>query len=332
MASLNYKHLEYFWAVAREGSVTRAAEALHVTQPAISTQIRKLEQRLGERLFRKSGRSLVLTEMGEVVFRYADEIFTLGHELAETVRGQPSDRPLRLTVGVVDAVPKLMAYQLVAPALRMKTPVRLTVRESHPEQLFADLAVHALDLVLSDAPLPSTVNVKAYNHPLGDCGVSVLAVPKLARRYRGGFPASLDGAPFLLPTENTTLRRSLDRWFQAADVHPVTVAEIEDSAVLKVFGQEGAGLFAVPSAVEAQVRAQYGVERVGRIDEIRERFYAISAERRLKHPAVIAITEAARLQMFAETEGEGGIDGGGGAAGPAGEGEQGIEEGPGQTA
>ena len=302
MPSVNYKHLEYFWTVAREGSVTRAAEVLFVTQPAVSAQIQKLERRFGEKLFRKSGRNLVLTEMGQVVFRYADEIFSLGQEMVETVRGRPSDRPLRLSVGVVDALPKLVAYQLVAPALRMKTPVRLVVRENPPDQLYAELAVHALDLVLSDAPLPPTVNVKAYNHPLGECGVSVLGTARLAERYREGFPGSLDGAPLLLPTDDTALRRSLDRWFGEVGVRPATVAEIEDSAVLKVFGQEGAGLFVVPSVVEAQVRRQYGVERVGRVETIRERFYAISVERRIKHPAVLAITEAARLQMFAEMQ------------------------------
>jgi LysR family transcriptional regulator, transcriptional activator of nhaA len=298
MRNLNYKYLEYFWAVAKEGSVTRAAESLFVTQPAISTQIRKLERQLGEKLLRKSGRNLVLTEMGQLVFRYADEIFSLGRELAETVRGQPSDRPLRLAVGVVDSFPKLMTYQLVAPALRMKTPVRLVVREGHPEQLYADLAVHALDLVLSDAPIPATVNIKAFNHLLGGCGVSVMAAARLAQRYRKGFPLSLDDAPFLLPTDNTSLGRSLDRWFAEIGIRPQTVAEIQDSAVLKVFGQEGAGLFVIPSVVEEQVHRQYHVEVVGRVEAVRERFYALSVERRLRHPAVVAITEAARSQVF----------------------------------
>jgi len=300
---LNYRHLEYFWAVAKEGSVTRAAESLFVSQPAISAQIRKLEAQLGEKLFEKSGRTLVLTSMGEVVFRYADEIFALGRELTETVRGQPSKRPLRLAVGVAQALPKLAAYQLVAPAMRMDQPVRLVFREDRPDRLFAELALHTLDLVLSDAPLPETVKVRAYNHPLGDCGVSVVATPELAHRHRKGFPRSLDDAPWLLPTDNTTLRRSLDRWFEELGIRPATVAEVEDSAVLKVFGQEGAGLFAIPSVVESRVRSQYGVEIVGRIDTIRERFYGISVERRIKHPAVAAIREAARLQMFAESAG-----------------------------
>ena len=298
MKRLNYKHLEYFWAVAKEGSVTRAARFLNVSQPAVSAQIRSLERDLGEKLFRKSGRTLVLTDMGQLVFEYADEIFSLGRELTETVRGQPTERPLRLTVGIVQALPKLVAYHLVAPALRLDRPVRLVVREDRPEQLFAELALHTVDLVLSDAPLPGPLSVRAYNHSLGDCGVSVLASAPLAESYREGFPQSLDGSPFLLPTSNTTLRRAMDRWFEANDVRPITVAEVEDSAVIKVFGQEGAGLFAIPSVVEEQVCRQYRVELVGRIEDIRERFFAISAERRIVHPGVAAITEAARSQLF----------------------------------
>lgn len=298
MTRINYKHLEYFWAVAREGSVTRAAETLFVSQPAISAQVRKLERQLNEKLFEKSGRGLVLTPMGEMVFRYADEIFSLGRELAETVRGQPSERPLRLSVGVGQSLPKLAAYQLVAPALEMEQPVRLIFREDRPERLFADLALHALDLVLTDTPLPEGVNVKAYNHRLGDCGVSFMATRHLAEVYRPGFPDSLQGAPFLFPTDNTALRRSLDRWFQEQGIQPRTVAEIEDSAVLKVFGQEGAGLFAVPSVVEERVRRQLGVEMVQRVEAIRERFFGISVERRIKHPAVVAITETARSKLF----------------------------------
>lgn len=300
MNALNYRYLEYFWAVAREGSVTRAAAALHVTQPAISAQIAKLERQLGERLFQKRGRRLALTPVGETVYRYADEIFSLGRELTETLRGQPGGRPAQLRVGVVSAVPKLLAHALVAPALVMNPPVRLLVREGLPEQLYADLAIHALDLVLSDAPIPRTVSVRAYSHPLGECGVSVLATEALAVRYRADFPASLDGAPMLLPTENTELRASLDRWLHGLGVRPVIVAEIEDSAILKVFGQAGAGLFVVPNVVEDEVCRQYRVVPIARVDAVRERFFALSVERRLSHPAVVAITTAARLRMFAD--------------------------------
>ena len=298
MGRLNYKHLEYFWAVAREGSVTRAAESLFVSQPAISAQIRKLEDQFGEKLFEKRGRTLELTAMGRVAFGYADEIFSLGRELTQTIRGQPTERPLRLAVGVAQALPKLAAYQLVAPALEMDRPVRLVFREDQPDRLFAELALHSLDLVLTDAPLPESINVKAYNHLLGECGVSFMGAPGLADRFRNGFPDSLDGAPLLLPTTNTMLRRALERWFGDRSIRPLTVAEIEDSAVLKVFGQEGAGLFAVPTVVEGRVRDQYGVELVGRENSVRERFFGISAERRIKHPAVVVITEAARQSLF----------------------------------
>jgi LysR family transcriptional activator of nhaA len=299
MAWLNYHHLLYFWTVAREGSVTKACGVLNLTQPAISAQIRTLERSLGEKLFEKRGRLLALTETGRLVYRYADEIFTIGRELQETLAGRPSGRPARLTVGVVEALPKLVAYRLLEPALRGPDPVHLVLREDRLERLLADLAVHALDIVLSETPIPPSTRVKAFSHLLGECGVTIFGAPQLADALRRRFPQSLDGAPFLLPTENTTLRRSLDQWFDRHGAAPRVVAEIEDSAVLKVFGQEGAGLFAAPTAVEREVRRQYGVRVVGRIAEVRERFYAISAERRIRHPAVLALTSAARDEIFA---------------------------------
>ena len=300
MAAVNYKHLEYFWAVVKYGGVTRASEALFVTQPAISTQLGKLERALGQKLFRKQGRRLELTPAGRTAFRYADEIFSLGQEMAETVRGGAPDRPVRLTIGLIDALPKLVAYQLIAPALRLKPRLRVVVRENPPEQLYAELAIHGVDVLLTDAPLPQTVPVKAYNHLLGECGVSIMGTPKLAAQYRADFPRSLDNAPMLLPTDNTTLRMSLERWFDQQRIRPLPVAEIEDSAVVKVFGQEGIGLFVIPTAVEAQVAAQYQVEVAGRLPEVREQFFAISLERRVKHPGVLAITRAARAELFAD--------------------------------
>ena len=294
MPQLNYKHLLYFWTVAREGSIARACKRLHLTQPAISAQIRQLERSVGEKLFEKSGRGLALTEAGRVAFEYAEEIFRLGGELSDTLRGRPTGQPLRLVVGVTEAFPKLIAHRLLVPALQLPQPVRLVLRDDRPDRLLADLSVHALDVVLTDAPLAGTLSVRAYNHLLGECGVTVFGVGALAERYAEGFPASLDGAPFLLPTPETTLRPALDQWFEAQGVQPATVAEIEDSALLKTFGEAGMGLFAAPSAIEAEVRRQYRVETVGRIEAIRERFYAISVERKLKHPAVLAISNAAR--------------------------------------
>ena len=298
MEWLNYHHLLYFWVVACHGSVTRAAAELRLAQPTVSTQLRTLENMLGEKLFARTGRRLVLTDVGRLVFRYADEIFGLGRELLETVKGRPTGQPMRLTVGIADAVPKLIAYRLLGPALTGAEPVRIICREDKPDRLLAQLAVHGLDLVLSDAPIGPTTKVRAFNHLLGECGVTFFAAPALARTCRRGFPRSLGGAPMLLPTDNTALRRSLDDWFESEDIRPRVASEFEDSALLMAFGQAGMGLFPAPSAIERQVRSQYGVVVVGRLDTVRERFYAISGERRLKHPAVVAISEAARQRVF----------------------------------
>ena len=298
MEWLNYHHLLYFWVVACHGSVTRAAAELRLAQPTVSTQLRTLEEVLGEKLFARTGRRLVLTDVGRLVFRYADEIFGLGRELLETVKGRPTGQPMRLTVGIADAVPKLIAYRLLRPALTVAEPVRIICREDKPDRLLAELAIHELDLVLSDAPIGPTTKVRAFNHLLGECGVTFFGTPALARTCRRGFPRSLGGAPVLLPTDNTALRRSLDDWFESEDVRPRVVSEFEDSALLMAFGQAGMGLFPAPSAIERQVRSQYGVVVVGRLDAVCERFYAISGERRLKHPAVVAISEAARQRVF----------------------------------
>lgn len=298
MPAINYKHLLYFWTVAREGSIAAACKELHVTQPAISTQLRKLERQLGEPLFAKSGRGLALTEAGRTAFQYADEIFSLGRELAETLRGRPTGKPMRLTVGITDAFPKLVAYRLLAPALRMEHPVHLVLHDDRPERLFAELSIAELDLVLADAPLPPTTPIRAYNHLLGECGVTFFGTPALAEQFGGDFPRSLDGAPFILPTEGTVLRRSLGQWFDSVEVRPRIVGEVGDSALLKTFGQAGIALFAGPTVIEAEIRRQYRVEAIARVEEIRERFYAISVERRLKHPAVVAISDTARDDVF----------------------------------
>jgi LysR family transcriptional activator of nhaA len=298
MEWLNYHHLLYFWTVARLGSVARATEELYLAQPTISAQIRALEKSLGEKLFTRVGRNLALTEVGQTVFRYADEIFSLGHELSETLQGRSIGRPVRFIVGIADVVPKLIAYRLLDPALGLPDPFRIVCYEDKSERLLAELAVHGLDLVLSDAPIGPMVKVRAFNHLLGECSVSVFGATKLATTYRRRFPQSLDGAPFLFPTENTALRRSLDQWFEAEKIHPLMMGEFEDSALLQVFGQNGMGLFAAPSVIEAEIRQQYGVQVIGRIDTVRERFYAISVERKLKHPAVVAISESARQKLF----------------------------------
>jgi LysR family transcriptional activator of nhaA len=298
MEWLNYHHLLYFWTAARAGGVSAAAAELRLAQPTISGQIRALEESFGEKLFHRSGRRLALTETGRVVYRYADEIFGIGRELMDTLKGRPTGRPLRLTVGVADALPKLIAYRLLQPALRLPEPVRIVCREDRSDRLLAELAVHALDVVLTDAPIAPTVKVRAFNHLLGECGVTLFAAGRMAATYRRRFPRSLDGAPMLLPTDNTALRRALDQWFDAQHIRPRVVGEIEDSALLKVFGQEGVGVFAAPSVIEPEVQKQYRVGVVGRIEAVRERFYAISVERRLRHPAVVAISDAAQHELF----------------------------------
>ena len=299
MEWLNYHHLLYFWVVAREGGLVPAGKVLRLTHPTLSAQIHALEERLGEKLFNKVGRKLALTEVGRVVFRYAEEIFQLGGELVDTVKGRSSGRPLRLEVGVVDVVPKRVVRRLLEPALGLQEPVRLVCHERSFESLLADLALHALDIVISDAPVPTGSSVRAFNHLLGETGISFFGVPRLVQEYKRGFPRSLDGAPMLLPLENLTLRRSLNQWFDRNDINPKVVAEFEDSALLEAFGESGLGIFAAPSAVEGEVMAQHGVQLLGRAAEVRERFYALSVERRLKHPAVLAISEGARHELFA---------------------------------
>lgn len=297
---LNYNHLHYFWIVAREGSIARASEVLMVAPPTISVQLRSLEKSLGEKLFAKSGRNIALTDVGRVVYRYADDMFTTSRDLVDTLRGRPTGRPLKLMVGVIDNLPKLVAYRLIKPALELPEPVQFACQEGRPEALLAELAVHRLDVVLSDSPLGSDIRVKAFSHQLGECGVTIFGSATLARGRRKNFPESLEGAPFLLPSASSALRRSLDQWFDAQGIRPQVRGELDDGALMKVFGQSGEGLFPSPTVIEAEVRRQYRVHVVGRIKEVRERFYAISVERKLKHPAVVAISEAARSKMFAD--------------------------------
>jgi len=298
MEWLNYHHLLYFWTVAREGSVTRASEQLRLAQPTVSAQLRTLEEALGERLFIRSGRRLELTETGRMAYRYADEIFSLGREFLDAVKDRPTGRPMRFSVGVADVLGKIIAYRLLSPALSLAQGVHLTCREDRPERLLAELVTHSLDMVLGDAPTPAGSSVRAFNHLLGESEVSVFAAPRLAAKYRRRFPASLTGAPFLLPTEQASLRRALAQWFDAQDVRPDVVAEFDDAALLQTFGAAGHGLFAAPSVIEGDIARRYDVRAIGRLGGLRERFYAISVERRLKHPAVVAICGQARSELL----------------------------------
>ena len=298
MEWLNYHHLLYFWLTAKTGSVTQASDELRLSQSTVSAQIRALERALDEKLFRRDGRRLVPTDVGLVVFQYADEIFALGREMVDTVKDRPTGRPLRLNVGVADVLPKLVAHRLLVPALGLGVPVRLVCTEGKPPQLLAELALHHLDVVLSDMPADPSVAVRVFSHLLGECEVVLVAAPALATRYRRGFPRSLEAAPLLLPGTGTAMRRALEQWLESVGVRPQVVGEFEDSALMQAFGREGVGIFPVPGVVERAVCRQYGVRVVGRLPDVRERFYALSAERRLKHPAVVAISSAAKAEIF----------------------------------
>jgi LysR family transcriptional activator of nhaA len=298
MDVLNYHHLLYFWMTAREGTIQKAAARLHVGQPAISTQLRQLEKALGQKLFRKSGRTLELTETGRIAWRYADEIFSLGQELTEAVRGRSVAQSVRFLVGVVDAMPKLMARRLLEPALQLAPDLRLVCSEDSLQRLLEQLMQHHIDLVLSDSPVTAAMNVRAFNHPLGDSAVGLFGVRKLARRVRADFPRSLNDTPLLLPDRSTALRRSLDSWLQQNDLHPAIRGEFSDKALMKAFGHTGEGLFPGTMVIADELCRQYEVELVAELPHVREQFFAISAERRIKHPAVLAIASTARKDLF----------------------------------
>jgi LysR family transcriptional activator of nhaA len=295
---LNYHHLLYFWTVGREGTVARASKKLLLAQSTISGQIRALEKSLNTKLFERVGRNLVLTDSGKVVYRYADEIFSLGRDLQATLEGHPDGRMTRLEVGVSDVLPRWIVYLLLQPALELTEQIQLICHDDKTERLLSRLALNELDVVLTDIPAGPLVKIRAYNHLLGDCGVSFLASKKLASKYRRGFPTSLDQAPCLLPLEGTALRRSLDEWFSKLGIRPVIRYEVGDRDLFEVFAEVGAGIFATPTILEQRLRQQFDIQVVGRVEAVREKYYAISTERKLKHPGVIAISEAARQQLF----------------------------------
>ena len=297
---INYKHLHYFWVVAKEGGVTRASERLHLTPQTISGQLNLLEDQLGTPLFTRVGRNLELTANGRLVLSYADEIFSLGGELEELIHQLPANRPQLFKVGVVDVLPKSIAHRILQPALQMGDPIHMICREASLDTLLAELSVHRLDLVLADRPIPSTVSMRGYSHKLGECAVGFFATERLGRQLNGDFPRSLDGAPLLLPSSGTQLRSGIDQWLDLHRIHPRMIAEFDDSALMKAFGQEGAGIFIAPAAIEREVERQYQVKTIGRVDEVKEHFYAISVERRVTHPVVSTLLEVARKSLFAD--------------------------------
>ena len=296
---INYKHLHYFWAVAMEGGVARASERLHLTPQTISGQVSLLEKQLGVDLFNRVGRNLELTETGRLILSYADEIFSLGSELEEVLHQLPDDRPQLFRVGVVDVVPKSIARRILQPALQMPEPVHMICREASLDTLLMELAMHRLDLVLTDRPTPPTVSTRVFSHKLGECAVSFFAKDDLKKSLTGDFPGCLNGAPILLPSIGNQLRSRIDRWLDKQHTHPRIIAEFDDSALMKAFGQEGAGVFIAPAAIEAEVELQYQVTAIGRIEEVKEHFYAISVERRVKHPIAFTVLKTARELLFA---------------------------------
>jgi LysR family transcriptional activator of nhaA len=297
MEWLNYHHLFYFWTVARAGSIARAGEELRLAQPTISNQLKTLEANLGVKLLERQGRRLVLTDVGRTVLRYADDIFRTGRELQQAVKGLPTGQRLRLVAGVADVIPKRMAALLLQPAVDAHADLVLVCREGPLPQLLAALAVHELDVVIADVPASEEVKVKAFNHRLGDCGTTFFAAARHAH-VRKGFPRSLQGAPALLPSEGTALRRGLEAWFDAIGVRPSVAGEFDDSALMKAFGARGLGIFPAARVLEDEIRRQYGVQVVGRVEDVREAFYAITVERRLRHPAIVTLAGAARDALF----------------------------------
>ncbi len=298
MEWLNYHHLLYFWTAARTGSIANASKELLLAPPTVSAQIGQLEDALGEKLFARIGRRLTLTETGRIVFRYGEEIFGLGREMLDTLKDRPTGLPLRVQVGVADVVPKLIAYQLIKPALYISNQVRVVCREDQADRLLAELAVNELDAVLADAPMGAEVKVRAFNHLLGECGVSFYATRKLAAAHRVRFPRSMERAPLLLPTGNTAIRPRLDQWFEKHGIRPSILGEFDDFALMRTFGEAGLGVIPAPSVLERELRRRYGFERIGRAENVRAQFYAISVERKIKNPAVAAICDTAREQIF----------------------------------
>ncbi|MET0610812.1 MAG: transcriptional activator NhaR [Pseudomonas caspiana] len=297
---LNYRQLHYFWVVAKTGSIVRACDQLNLTAQTISGQISLLEQSLGVDLFQRVGRQLELTEAGRVTLPYAEQMFQLGNELESVLRAQPDEQQILFRVGVADVVPKSIVYRLIAPTMELNEPIRITCREDKLERLLADLAIQRLDLVISDSPMPSHLDIKGYSQKLGECGISFFATAELFERYGQDFPFGMQGAPLLIPGQETVVRSRLMRWFAELKIQPRIVGEFDDSALMKAFGKSGSGIFVAPSVIADEVQAQYGVQLLGQTDAVTESFYAISVERKVKHPGIVAITEGARQKLFTD--------------------------------
>lgn len=298
---LNYRQLHYFWVVAKTGSIVRACDQLNLTAQTISGQISLLEKTLGVDLFQRVGRQLELTEAGRLTLPYAEQMFQLGNELEALLRAQPDEQQILFRVGVADVVPKSIVYRLIAPTMELNEPVRITCREDKLERLLADLAIQRLDLVISDSPMPSHLDIKGYSQKLGECGISFFATAELCERYGHDFPQGMQGAPLLIPGQESVVGSRLMRWFAELKVQPRIIGEFDDSALMKAFGKSGSGIFVAPSVIADEVQAQYGVQLLGQTDAVTESFYAISVERKVKHPGIVAITEGARRKLFTDS-------------------------------
>ncbi|MFJ4142932.1 transcriptional activator NhaR [Pseudomonas sp. NPDC089734] len=297
---LNYRQLHYFWVVARTGSIVRACEQLNLTPQTISGQISLLEQTLGVDLFQRAGRQLELTEAGRLALPYAEQMFQLGNELETMLRSQPDEQQILFRIGVADVVPKSIVYRLIAPTLELNESMRITCREDKLERLLADLAIQRLDMVISDSPMPSHLDIKGHSQKLGECGVSFFATQEVAERLGKAFPACMQGAPLLIPGQDTVVRGRLMRWFADQKVQPRIIGEFDDSALMKAFGKSGSGVFVAPSVIAEEVQNQYDVQVIGQTESVTESFYAITVERKVKHPGVVAITESARNKLFTD--------------------------------
>ncbi len=295
---INYKHLRYFWMVAKEGSITQASKLLFVTPQTISGQLSLLEKQLGTPLFQRAGRNLQLTETGKIVQSYANDIFSLGDELQAALSNQPRNIRLHLNAGIANSIPKSIAYHLLAPALRMAPPVQLICREDNLTTLLTELATHKLDIVISDRPLPETLSVKCFNHLLGKCGITFFGTRDLLQKMDSDFPNCLSHTPMLLPGASSSVKSKLLHWFERKKIQPQIIAEFDDGALMKAFGRKGAGVFVAPSITASEVQKTYQVDSIGETTEVMESFYAISAERKVKHTGVMAILDSARKQLF----------------------------------
>jgi len=295
---LNYKHLHYFWVVAKEGSISKASEQLHLTPQTISGQLSLLEEYLGLSLFNKVGRNLEITDIGRRVLSYAEDIFSLGNELEQMLRNLPSEQPQLLKVGVVDVIAKSIAHQILLPALQMTESTRMICSEADLETLLAELTLHRLDMVIADSPIPPSVSTRAFSHRLGQCAVSFFATEELSNKLSGDFPQCLNNIPILLPSKGNQLRSAIDKWLLNHRISPIIAAEFDDSALLKTFGQQGVGVFIAPTAIEEEVKMQFKVKAIGQTNEIKEEFFAISIEKRVSNPIVSAVIESANNTLF----------------------------------